>query len=304
MSSTDISSPSPTRPQRAQAARWLRSSLDDGLLREAALVTGAILAYFTIRNVTAGAPAEAFANGDRIVDFERWLDIDWEDGVQGAIAGRDGLVTFANWIYIWGHWPVILSTAVALHVWRRDSYYLLRNTLFISGGIGFLFFAFLPVAPPRLLEMGLVDTVSDQSHAYRALQPPGLTNQYASFPSLHVGWNLAVGIVLFLTTMHLAVRAFAVLSPLAMTFAVVATANHFIVDVAGGAAVVLVGLAGAHIIEKRRAVPAATLAGDEPAIPVEHPRRRTAPVPRRAPRRESSLRPPRRRAPQPDPCRS
>lgn len=304
MSSTDISSPSPTRPQRAQVARWMRSSLDDGLLREAALVTGAILAYFTIRNVTAGAPAEAFANGDRIVDFEGWLDIDWEDGVQGAIAGRDGLVTFANWIYIWGHWPVILSAAVALHAWRRDSYYLLRNTLFISGGIGFLFFAFLPVAPPRLLEMGLVDTVSDQSHAYRALQPPGLTNQYASFPSLHVGWNLAVGIVLFLTTTHLAVRAFAVLSPLAMTFAVVATANHFIVDVAGGAAVVLVGLAGAHIIEKRRAVPTATLAGDEPAIPVEHPRRRTAPVPRRAPRRESSLRPPRRRAPQPDPCRS
>jgi hypothetical protein len=304
MSSTDISSPSPTRPQRAQVARWMRSSLDDGLLREAALVTGAILAYFTIRNVTAGAPAEAFANGDRIVDFEGWLDIDWEDGVQGAIAGRDGLVTFANWIYIWGHWPVILSTAVALHAWRRDSYYLLRNTLFISGGIGFLFFAFLPVAPPRLLEMGLVDTVSDQSHAYRALQPPGLTNQYASFPSLHVGWNLAVGIVLFLTTTHLAVRAFAVLSPLAMTFAVVATANHFMVDVAGGAAVVLVGLAGAHIIEKRRAVPTATLAGDEPAIPVEHPRRRTAPVPRRAPRRESSLRPPRRRTPQPDPCRS
>jgi PAP2 superfamily len=304
MSSADISSPSPTRPQRAQVARWMRSSLDDGFLREAALVTGAILAYFTIRNVTAGAPAEAFANGDRIVDFERWLGIDWEDGVQGAIAGRDGVVTFANWIYIWGHWPVILSTAVALHAWRRDSYYLLRNTLFISGGIGFLFFAFLPVAPPRLLEMGLVDTVSDQSHAYRALQPPGLTNQYASFPSLHVGWNLAVGIVLFLTTTHLAVRTFAVLSPLAMTFAVVATANHFFVDVAGGAAVVLVGLAGAHIIEKRRAVPAATLAGDEPAIPVEHPRRRTAPVPRRAPRRESSLRPPRRRAPQADPCRS
>jgi hypothetical protein len=282
----------------------MRSSLDDGFLREAALVTGAILAYFTIRNVTAGAPAEAFANGDRIVDFERWLGIDWEDGVQGAIAGRDGVVTFANWIYIWGHWPVILSTAVALHAWRRDSYYLLRNTLFISGGIGFLFFAFLPVAPPRLLEMGLVDTVSDQSHAYRALQPPGLTNQYASFPSLHVGWNLAVGIVLFLTTTHLAVRTFAVLSPLAMTFAVVATANHFFVDVAGGAAVVLVGLAGAHIIEKRRAVPAATLAGDEPGIPVEHPRRRTAPVPRRAPRRESSLRPSRRRAPQADPCRS
>jgi hypothetical protein len=303
MSSTEISSQSPPRTQGVAIPRRLRSSMEDGLVREVALVTGAILAYFTIRNVTAGAPGEAFANGERIVDFEQWLGIHWEDAVQGAIVGRDGLVTFANWIYIWGHWPVILSTAVALHIWRRDRYYLLRNTLFISGGIGFLFFAFFPAAPPRLLALGLVDTVSDQSHAYRALQPPGLTNQYASFPSLHVGWNLAVGIVLFLTTTHLAVRAFAVLSPLAMTFAVVATANHFVVDIAGGGAVVLVGLAGAHSIEKRRSAAAATLADDEPAISVERPRRRPAPIPRRTPRREPPRRPSRGRAPQAEPCR-
>jgi PAP2 superfamily len=300
MSSTEISAP---RTQGTAIPRRLRSSMEDGLVREVALVSGAILAYFTIRNVTAGAPGEAFANGERIFDFEQWLGIHWEDAVQGAIVGRDGVVTFANWIYIWGHWPVILSTAVALHIWRRDRYYLLRNTLFISGGIGFLFFAFFPVAPPRLLELGLVDTVSDQSHAYRALQPPGLTNQYASFPSLHVGWNLAVGIVLFMTTTHLVVRTFAVLSPLAMTFAVVATANHFVVDIAGGAAVVLVGLAGAHIIEKRRSVSLATLAGDGPVISVEHPRRRPA-VPRRPPRREPPRRSPRRRTTQAEPCRS
>ncbi len=304
MSSTEISSPSPPRTQKTAVAHWLRASVEDGLVREVALVSGAMLAYFTIRNVTAGAPSDAFVNGERIVDFEQWLGIHWEDAVQAAIVGRDGLVTFANWIYIWGHWPVILSTAVALHIWRRDRYYLLRNTLFISGGIGFLFFAFFPVAPPRLLELGLVDTVSDQSHAYRALQPPGLTNQYASFPSLHVGWNLAVGIVLFMTTTHLVVRTFAVLSPLAMTFAVVATANHFVVDIAGGAAVVLVGLAGAHIIEKRRSASLATLAGDGPAISVERPRRRTAPVPRRTPRREPPRRPSRSRAPQAESCRS
>ena len=307
MSSTDISSPSPTRPERAQGkaiAGWLRSSLDDGLVREVALVTGAILAYFTIRNLTAGAPDAAFANGERIVNLEQWLGVRWEDTIQAAIVGRDGLVMLANWIYIWGHWPVILSAAVVLHTWRRDRYYLLRNTLFISGGIGFLFFAFLPVAPPRLLELGLVDTVSNQSNAYRALQPPGLTNQYASFPSLHVGWNLAVGIVLFMTTTHVVVRTFAVLSPLAMTFAVVATANHFVIDVAGGAAVVLVGLAGAHIIEQRKSQSVATLGRDGPAIPLELQRRRAAPVPRRTPRRESPLRPSRRRAPQADPCRS
>jgi PAP2 superfamily len=306
VSSTEISSPSPSRPQHAdgRAARGLRASVEDGLLREAMLVAGAILAYFTIRNATAGAPGEAFANGRRIVDLEHWLGIAWEDAIQASIVDSGWLITLANWVYIWGHWPVILSTAGVLYVWRRDRYYLLRNTLFISGGVGFLFFVLVPVAPPRLLELGLVDTVSGQSSAYRALQPPGLTNQYAALPSLHVGWNLAVGIVLFMTTAHVAVRAFAVLSPLAMTFAVVATANHFVVDVVAGMAVVLVGLAGAHLIEQRRSTAVATLARDGTGEPVERPRRRAAPVLRGAPRRESPLGSPRRGAPQADPCRS
>ena len=57
---------------------------------------------------------------------------DWEDGIQGAIADHDALVTFLNWIYIWGHWPVILSTALALFLFRREPYYLLRNAFFVS----------------------------------------------------------------------------------------------------------------------------------------------------------------------------
>src|SRR5512145_2950106 len=198
-------------------ARWLAASIAGsarvGILHEVVLVGAAILAYFGIRNVTAGSPDEAFANARDVVRMEDVLGIDWEGSIQGAVVGTDELVTLANWIYIWGHWPVILGTAIALYLVRRDRYYVLRNALFVSGAIGFLFFAFFPVAPPRLLGLGLVDTVTEQSEAYRALQPPGLTNQYAAFPSLHLGWNVAVGIVLLATTTHLAVRALAVASP-------------------------------------------------------------------------------------------
>ncbi|HSL63230.1 MAG TPA: phosphatase PAP2 family protein, partial [Gaiellaceae bacterium] len=130
-----------------------------------------------------------------------------------------------------------------LFVSRRASYLLLRRAMMVSGAIGFAFFALLPVAPPRLLPVGLVDTVADRSESYRALQPPSLTNQYAAMPSLHFGWNLLVGIVLFLTFTTLAVRVFAVLMPAAMGFAVIATANHYVLDVVVGAALVLIGLA-------------------------------------------------------------
>ena len=260
------------------------------LAREIGLVAAAMIAYFVVRNLTVGGAEEAFANAERIVDFEEWGHLGWEDRVQAAIVGSDLLVMLANWIYIWGHWPVILSTAIVLYFYRPGRYYLLRNALFVSGTIGFVFFALFPVAPPRLLDLGLVDTVTEQSQAYRALQPPGLTNQFAAFPSLHVGWNVVVGIVLLTTTAHVAVRIFAVASPVAMGFAVIATANHFVVDVAAGIVVVLVGLAAAYAIERKRGVATLGDSGSHPAR-LEPFRRRAASVSGRAPRRQPPRRP-------------
>ncbi len=273
---------------RLRAALW--RSARAGVAREAVLAAAAILAYFGIRNRTAGSPGQALANADRIADLERWLHIPWEHEAQASIVGSDVLVMLVNWVYIWGHWPVILGSATALYLYRRDRYYVLRNALFVSGAIGFLFFALLPVAPPRLVEPKLVDTVTEQSSAYRALQPPGLTNQYAAFPSLHVGWNIVIGIVLLISFTHLAVRAFAILSPTAMAFAVVATANHYVLDVVAGMAVVLVGLAVALSIEGHDE-PAATLAARGSEARLVPGRRRAAPVPRGAPCRQPARRP-------------
>ncbi len=206
------------------------------------LVAAAMLAYFGIRNLTAGSAQTAFANAERLHDLERSLRLSFEGTLQAAVVGSDALVTLFNWVYIWGHWPVILTAAVVLFLKRRGDYFVLRDAMFISGAVGFLLFALLPVAPPRMLDLGLVDTVTQQSNAYRALQPPGLTNQYAAFPSLHVGWNILLGAVLFQTSRLPLVRLFAVLSPAAMTAAVVLTANHFVLDVAAGAILVLISL--------------------------------------------------------------
>jgi len=78
--------------------------------------------------------------------------------------------------------------------------------------------------------------------AYRQILPPGLVNQYAAMPSFHAGWNLAVGISVFRASHHWALRAFAVAMPLAMAFAVIATANHFVIDVIVGVTLVLIAL--------------------------------------------------------------
>jgi membrane-associated phospholipid phosphatase len=71
--------------------------------------------------------------------------------------------------------------------------------------------------------------------------PTSAVNEYAAMPSLHVGWSLLVGTAL---ARAIGPRAYAlaVLLPGAMAFAVVATANHFVLDVLVGSAVALTAL--------------------------------------------------------------
>lgn len=225
------------------------------LLVQVLLVVGAALAYFAVRNLTQGDFARSSANARRLVTVESALGIGWETGLQSLIIGRSALVTLANWIYIYGHWPIVATTLVLLFVMAPSRYYLLRNAIFISGAIGLVIFALAPVAPPRFGIIDVVDTVTQQSSSYRTLQPPGLINRYAALPSLHFGWNLLVGVVLWQTTRNLAVRAFALVMVPAMAFAVVATGNHYILDVAAGGVVALTGLMAARALPALRATP-------------------------------------------------
>jgi hypothetical protein len=219
---------------------------------EIAIVAFAAAVYGGVRALTESSTHTAIANAESIHQLERTLGIAWESATQSLIIASDTLIAVANWIYIWGHWPVIVTAAVLLYLRRPWHYRVLRTAVISSGLIGFLFFFALPTAPPRLVEgLGLVDTVLERSHSYRTLQPSALTNQYAAMPSLHFGWNLLVGIVLFAAFATLAVRVFAVLMPAAMAFAVVATANHYVLDVFVALLVVLVGLAVALRLEGR-----------------------------------------------------
>jgi hypothetical protein len=161
------------------------------------------------------------------------------------------LVDVANAVYIYGHWPILIGAGILLFRYRRRDYYRLRNACILTGLIGLVIFSLFPVAPPRLTDMPVIDTVTRDSEGYRQILPAALVNQYAAVPSFHVGWNLLVGIVVFGATRNWLLRGFAVLMPVAMGLAVVATANHYVIDVFAGVAIVLGGLAIVRLIETR-----------------------------------------------------
>lgn len=206
------------------------------ILQQVLIVVGAVVAYFGVRGLTEGDLDTAVRNAERLVAVERLLGLDWESRLQAAVLGVPFVTTFANWVYIYGHWPLIAVVLCWLGMRHRPVFLRVRNAMLVSGGIGVAFFATLPVAPPRLAGLGLVDTVTERSNSYRVLQPAAFTNQYAALPSLHVGWNLVISLAVVLATRSVFVRVLAVAVTLSMDAAVVLTANHYLLDVAAGLA--------------------------------------------------------------------
>lgn len=222
------------------------------VLRQAALVLLLVVIYFGVRGLTVGSTADAVANADRILELEQRLGIDVEGSMQTLITNSGALATVANWIYIWGHWPVIIITMIWLATRHRDVFLRLRDAMMLSGAVGMVIFATFPVAPPRLADHGMIDTVSERSHAYRVLQPPAFVNQYAAMPSLHAGWDLLVGIAIVTAASTLALKIIGYAMPILMAFAVVLTANHYVLDVVAGVALALAAHVAALALERRR----------------------------------------------------
>lgn len=238
--------------------------------RELALFAAAYLTYFGVRALTQGAVPRAVANAVGVMHLERILGIDVEDSVQAVVAGSRTLVDAANALYIWGHWPLLIAGGIALFHHAPAHYYRLRNVCLLSGALGLVVFALFPVAPPRLAPSGLVDTITLHARAYRTALPAALVNEYAAMPSFHAGWNLILGVELFRSTRNRAVRALAVAMPAAMAFAVVATANHYVLDVVAGALAVSLALLVVTLFERRHrpsTVEADAPARHEPAVP-------------------------------------
>ena len=211
--------------------------------RQAVLLAVAAATYFLVRSLTAGSADVATANADRVVGVERALGIFVERDLQALVVDHDGVVRVLNAIYIYGHWPVIAAVLGWLAWRRRDAFVVYRNALLVSGLVGMVIVATFPVAPPRLMDLGFVDTVTLHSDAYRVLQPPSFTNQYAAMPSFHVGWDLLVGIALVREGGRRWTRVVGTTLPVLMLATVVLTGNHYLLDAVVGDAIVLTSLA-------------------------------------------------------------
>jgi hypothetical protein len=252
-----------TRPY----SRVRRAILRGSILRQVGLMACAVALYFGVRGLTESDAASAVRHAQGLVAWESEHGLYLEPTLQRLVEHSGPLTAVMNWVYVWGHWPVIIAVLVWLVRRHPEGYRITRNAMLLSGAIGLVVFAVYPLAPPRLAGLGLIDTVTEYSTSYRVLQPQAFVNQYAAMPSLHVGWDLLMGLALITYGRHLAVRVIGVLLPMLMLAAVLTTANHYVLDAAAGTGLVLLALVIARRTERRRATPAAPPDGAGPSVP-------------------------------------
>lgn len=239
-------------------------------------------AYAHVRLAATAYRATAERHGRQIHSIEQWLHIDIEHWANHAVVNVGLLRGFFDHYYTTFHFIVPLTILGVLYVRRPADYRWARSTIGFATLFALLGFWLYPLAPPRLMPgLGFIDTV----HGVQDFAKPdygsltAMTNQYAAMPSLHFGWSLWCGVVVVMLAPKTWMKALGLLHPLFTVSAIVATANHWVLDAVGGAAVVVLGFGLAYVLAGPRAlrpgtVPAAAKPRDdlERSVPVPVPR--------------------------------
>ena len=235
-------------PERGRLARLRARFATLHWWHEVVLLGLLYLAYEIARGMVDQDLPTALANGHSLLDWERDLHLDPERWLNMTLHRSLVLAVGFSYYYALLHYlitPVVLVWMYRCHV---DYYRRARSWLIASTMLGLIGFAALPTAPPRLLRIGFHDTLADVQHwgwwGGEASAPKGfggLTDQFAAMPSLHVGWALWCGVLLFRFARNRYLRVLGVLYPLITAVVVMSTANHYLVDVLAGVVVMVLG---------------------------------------------------------------
>jgi PAP2 superfamily. len=204
------------------------------LAGEALVVLVLVFAYDRIREFAAARADLAISNGKHLLAAESWMHLEVEPALNQALSQHHGLELLSSWYYQLMHLSVTLVVLLWIY-WRHPiAYRSARNALVGINAVALIVFWVFPVAPPRLIPgAGFIDSTVVTNVAEKATTvSPDL---YAAMPSLHAAWATWVALQVLLVTSHRWGRRLAVAHAVLTFVAVMATANHYLLDVAAGA---------------------------------------------------------------------
>ncbi|GGM91246.1 phosphatase PAP2 family protein [Streptomyces fuscichromogenes] len=206
--------------------------------------------YSAGRLLARGDTGTAVDHGLAILRVEKALHLNAEHPLNRLFTQEAWLGVPADFWYASLHYLVTPAILVFLFRKRAEVYRRARTWLMTSTFIGLIGFTLLPTCPPRLLaaKYGFVDTMAQYSSygwwGGEASAPRGLggmTNQYAAMPSLHCGWALWCGVMLWRHGGNRLTKVLGVAYPVLTALVVMGTANHYFLDAVAGVFVMGVG---------------------------------------------------------------
>jgi hypothetical protein len=223
---------------RALQARVLPHGWLDAL-RQVSLFGLAYLAYRLVRGLVEGNANEAFAHARDLISLERGMHLFVEPSIQAWASGSHVVMVTSSWIYVNAQTSVTIGALVYLYLRHNKNFYFVRNMFMIAMAIALVGYTAFPTAPPRFFpEWGFIDSVADFTHVHidgHSASISAVTNLYAAVPSMHVAFALMIGWTLARLVRSSTARILWFLYPFLMTFVIVVTANHFLVDAVLGA---------------------------------------------------------------------
>jgi len=257
--STDAQDRVPPAPEPAGSA-WSRAG---AIVRrpfakrpwtfEVAIFALALVVYQASRALVIGEPSTAFENASGIIDWEKSSGLFVETSIQEWVLNHLHLAEALNYFYMYAHWTITPLFFIWLYRRRRRVYPYVRNAFLAANGIALIVFMLYPVAPPRLVGEGFVDTLNKVSDIdLHGGVFSGWFNPHAAVPSMHFGYAVMIGVVGLLLLRSWPLRLLAIAYPVLVFITITGTANHYVIDAVAGGLVVAVGFAAVWLLMAAR----------------------------------------------------
>ena len=207
-----------------------------GRVREFGIGAACLASYYGVRRLVWNdrGRQRAARNADRVAAAEERTGLRIEPAVQQAALRHRRVVDMLNVSYAAGNLAVSAGWLIVLHH-RRHPAFLSERRAAVAAFAGALpvFLAF-PTAPPRTRD-DQVDTLRNRGVDLENPTLVRLYNPIAAMPSHHVAFAVVTGFGIARHARNPLVRMTGCLYPAAVATVVVATGNHYTLDVIAGA---------------------------------------------------------------------
>lgn len=195
------------------------------------------------------SPDLAFRNAIEIIDAQAALGLAVERvelPLQARVLEHAWLVDAFN-AYYRGLKPGIYVCIALAILLAPAGFRRVRRLFVLATLIAVPWYAIYPLSPPRFMDRygyPFVDTLAVHGGSVSSSGGLGGANQFAAMPSMHIGWSVIAALWLAVSLRRWRIGAIlGTIHVLLMSLTVMATGNHFWLDIVGGFAVVAAAVA-------------------------------------------------------------